>query len=324
MPKVSVIIPTYNRGHLIVETLNSVFAQRFTNYEIIVVDDESTDDTEEVLKDFVLSGKIQYIRQDKGGQGKARNTGINASKGEFIAFLDSDDKFVDDTLVQQLEVHTQYPEAGLVHGDFIKFDNRGNDLGIRDTSFFSGYIYPEILLYWKTLMATPCVMIRRSFMDQVGFFDESLKAQEDLDYWRRIARVAPFVHIPRVLAKIRSHSGSMSSDKTHAADTYKVYFQKAFEDDPTLDRSFRSYAMSNMYLNIARNLMGEGRKTQMQSARQNCIRAIKTRPSNLYAYFGWCFTWVPYYIRQLLARVARGFRYGNLRFFDIIRIHEKT
>src|SRR3990170_2838516 len=117
MPKVSVIIPTYNREKYIVETLQSVFAQTFTDYEVIVIDDGSTDNTADVLRPYL--DRIVYIRKPNGGQGSARNVGIKVAKGEYIAFLDSDDLWMPEKLELQVKYLDNNKDAGLVFTDYL-------------------------------------------------------------------------------------------------------------------------------------------------------------------------------------------------------------
>ena len=205
MPIVSVIIPTYNRGNLVVEAVTSVLHQTFPNYEIVVVDDGSTDGTAEILSSFVQKGLIRYFYQVNQGLARARNRGIAESKGEIISFLDSDDLFEPELLQTQVEYLNHHPDAGLVNTGFCKFHKDGIDSEFRDTSWFSGWIYPQILTYWLTLMAIDTVAVPRYVLDDVGYFDEHFKKSEDLDLWRRIARKYPFGHVARSLARVRVH-----------------------------------------------------------------------------------------------------------------------
>ena len=121
MPTVSVIIPAYNRADLIGETLESVFAQTYRDYEIIVVDDGSTDNTKEVLASLAAAGKLRYTYQENAGLPAARNTGIRLAVGKYVAFLDSDDLFAPDKLEKQVAVFEANLDAMLVHSGFSKY-----------------------------------------------------------------------------------------------------------------------------------------------------------------------------------------------------------
>ena len=190
-PTVSVIIPTRNRAQYILQTLDSVFAQTYNEYEVIVVDDGSTDDTVSLLDPLIASKKIRYLLQDPQGVSAARNRGISQALGSYIAFLDSDDLFMPLKLEKQIEVFASEPNLGFVHCWFAKFDDDGRNLGIRNTSRFAGKIYPQILLEWSTLMAMPCMLMRADVLQNVGGFDIAMSWAEDLDLWRRVARSYP-------------------------------------------------------------------------------------------------------------------------------------
>jgi glycosyltransferase involved in cell wall biosynthesis len=305
---VSVIIPTYNRADLILESLTSVFAQTYRDFEIIVVDDGSTDNTAEILRPFSDQGKIKYIRQNNQGASSARNRGIAEARGTFLAFLDSDDLFDPEKLELQVTYYQSHPEMGLVHSGFIKFNNAEDDLGYRDTSWFFGNIYPGILMYWTTLMAMDTVIVAKSVFESVGLFDTNLVYGEDLDMWRRIARRYPFGFINRSLARIRIHEGNISGDKTNAADGLAQYLKKAFEDDPSLSAQFRQRAFSKLYSVMAYNLIGEDNKQAMQAAQRNAKLALKFNPLNLHGYIAFLSTILGYGPRKILITSWRSLR----------------
>lgn len=309
VPEVTVIIPTYNRAILIRESLTSVFAQTHRNFEIIVVDDGSTDDTAVVLRPLAERGLIRYIYQQNRGESAARNNGIVEAKGRYIAFLDSDDLFEPGKLEVQVKYLQDHPEFGLVHSGFIKFDNAGNDLGYRNSSWFSGRVYPKILLYWTNLMAVDTVLVPKNVFDIVGMFDESLHIGPDLDMWRRIARKYPFGFINKSLARVRVHDGNMSGDKMRGTEGLIKYLEKAFEDDPGLSRQFRKRAFSRMFSTMAYNLLSENGDEALQTARLNARRAISNDPMNLHGYLALLSTLFGYNLRQVLIhrwRILRG------------------
>src|SRR3990172_11149387 len=145
MPKVSVIIPTFNCEEYIEETLSSVLFQTFTDFEVIVVDDGSTDNTIKVIKPYL--DKISYIQKDNGGQGSARNLGISLAKGEYLAFLDSDDLWLPDKLSLQVGYMENNPNVSLTFTDAVAFEERK---GHKEKIF--EWKYPDVLLNLKTLL----------------------------------------------------------------------------------------------------------------------------------------------------------------------------
>ena len=173
MPRVSVVIPTYNRSDYILEAVESILTQTYRDFEIIIVDDGSTDDTRDVLAGQIEAGTIRYIYQENRSKSAARNHGIRLAKGEYIAFLDSDDLFTPTKLAKQVAFLDEHPDIGFVHSWYSKFDDAGNHLGTRDTSRYTGWVYPEILLSWSVLMAVPCMMMRKDVLEAVNGFDEN-------------------------------------------------------------------------------------------------------------------------------------------------------
>jgi glycosyltransferase involved in cell wall biosynthesis len=297
-PLVSVIIPTYNRAHLIGKTLDSVFAQTYQNFEIIVVDDGSTDNTVEVLRPLAETEKLKYIRQNNQGASLARNRGIKEARGSYIAFLDSDDLFEPAKLELQINHYREMPELGLVHSGFTKFSDSVDDLGYRDTSWFSGEIYPQILWYWTTLMAMDTVIVARHVFDSVGLFDSTLIHGEDLDMWRRIARRYSFGFINRSLARVRIHEGNISRENPNAAGGLVKYLEKAFQDDPSLSTALKRRVFSSFYSAMAYNLLGESGGPAMQAARQNAKLSMRHNPLNYHAYMAFISTFVVPSVRK--------------------------
>lgn len=183
MPKVSVIIPTYNRGSLIARAINSVLSQTFKDFEIIVIDDGSTDNTQEVLESF--EGEIRYVYQQNGGIAKARNRGIELAQGNYIAFLDSDDYWAPEKLALQVRVLDFNPKVGIVYSRMPIVNEAGHVLGMKPNGV-SGRNFHELLRVWGDL-PTSSVMTRKDCFSKVGVFDPELPPMEDIDMWIRIS-----------------------------------------------------------------------------------------------------------------------------------------
>ena len=206
-PQVSVIIPTYNRGWIVGEAIDSVLAQDFADYELIVVDDGSTDETEAVLSDY--GDRIRILRQKNKGVSAARNTGIRSVAGDLVSFLDSDDLWLPSKLSHQMAFFHQHPQAVACQTEeiWIRNGRRVNPKNRHRKP--SGMIFePSLAL---CLVSPSAVMIRRSLFDQVGLFDESLPACEDYDMWLRISCRYP-VHLisTPLIVKRGGHSDQLS------------------------------------------------------------------------------------------------------------------
>jgi glycosyltransferase involved in cell wall biosynthesis len=303
MPTVSIVIPTYNRADYLLEAIKSVFNQTFNDYEIIIVDDGSTDNTRETLQPFIDNGQVQYIYQENSNKSAARNNGISKSSGKYIAFLDSDDIFLPLKLEKQAAFLDQNPDIGFVHSWYSKFNDAGDHLGTRDTSRYSGWVYPEILLSWSVLMALPCMMVRAEVMAEVGGFDIEQRWGEDLDLWRRITRLYPIDLIPEVLTKVRVHTGNLSKSKAKPTVWFENFLHSAFKDDPGLSRVFRRRAWAKLYTNTGLNQLGENSSELIAQTRECCLKAIVEWPFSVSAYFGLLVSLLPTSIRlALLAR----------------------
>lgn len=205
---ISVIIPTYNRANYLSEAIDSVLAQTYKNYEIIVVDDGSTDNTRKVLEKY--SNKIRYIYQENKGPSAARNNGIKNAKGELIAFLDSDDAWLPEKLERQLELFRKNDELGLVSSAYYSCDEyfnlptlvREKDLSTKRK------ILPK--LFVKNLFATPTIVVKKKCFTRVGLFNENYKFGEDWDMWIRIALDYEVHYVLEPLCKCRRHNDSIT------------------------------------------------------------------------------------------------------------------
>ncbi len=310
MPKVSVIIPTFNRADLILETVESVTAQTFKDYEIIIVDDGSSDRTAMVLEPLINREIVNYIYQENQGESAARNHAMRLAQGQYFAFLDSDDLFLPTKLEKQVAYLDAHLSMGLVHSLYSKFSGLDTDLGVRDPSRFSGDVYPEILLDWSVLMAVPCVLVRADVIAEVGGFDEQMRWGPDLDLWRRISRHYAFGVIPEVLSKIRVHPGNISRDRASAVASFERYLQKAFSDDPQLDIRFQRRAYAKLYSNVAHNILAEGSQQQLDLVRSYSAKALALWPWQWSAYLGWLGSWLPARTKEWALSIWRRYRYG--------------
>lgn len=193
--KISVIIPTYNRREFLARAIDSVLDQSWQDFELIVVDDGSTDDTARSVAGY--GGRVRYLYQENRGPAAARNTGVRAAEGELIAFLDSDDRFAPEKLAVQQAAMAARPEYLISHTDEIWY-RRGELLHQKKKHFRpNGFIFGECLKLCVVGMST--VMLRREFFAKVGYFDEELPCCEDYDLWLRASVFLPFLKVDRPL-----------------------------------------------------------------------------------------------------------------------------
>jgi glycosyltransferase involved in cell wall biosynthesis len=195
MQKVSVIIPTFNRFSFLKKTVDSVLNQSYQEFELIIIDDGSTDNTKELIKAY--GRQLKYIYQENKGPAGARNRGIKESNSGFICFLDSDDRWDKHKLAIQLKAMQENPDYLISHTQEIWY-RQGKLLNQKDKhKKFPGYIFDKCLPICAVGIST--VMARRELFEEVGLFDESLPCCEDYDLWLRVSAKYEFLFIDRAL-----------------------------------------------------------------------------------------------------------------------------
>jgi glycosyltransferase involved in cell wall biosynthesis len=218
MCKVSVIIPTYKHRSYVLKTLDSVFVQTFTDYEVIVVNDGSPDDTVELLRPLAESGRIRYFDQPNAGQAVARNRGLAEARGEFIAFLDDDDLWPADKLEWQVLELDRRPTCGVIAG--VARELCGSDAGGR--IFGKGPLgvgvneFKEVT-FEEMFQGCPFVspgqtLIRGELLRRLKGFRDSFYGTDDFDFWMRAAREAQVLQSTRTALYYRVHPGRASRD----------------------------------------------------------------------------------------------------------------
>ncbi len=226
-PLVSVIIPTYNRGWIVTEAIDSVLVQDFNDYELIVVDDGSDDHTPKILAAY--GDQITVLRQPNRGVSAARNRGIAAAAGRLMAFLDSDDLWLPQKLSTQVRFFAEHPEAMICQTEerWIRNGVRVNPK--KRHLKFSGMIFERSLAL--CLVSPSAVMIKKSLFDSVGLFDENLPACEDYDLWLRVSCRYP-VHLIdlELIIKRGGHEDQLS--RAAGLDKYRIQaLLKLLEDN---------------------------------------------------------------------------------------------
>ncbi len=205
---VSAIIPCYNSAKYLPEAIESVLKQTYKHIEIIIVNDGSTDDTDDIVNPYL--DRIKYIKQANAGPAAARNKGISHANGEYIAFLDADDLWCADKIQKQIEIIGTSTDIALVYSKFENFCNEtGEKLSEMPDSTPSGGLFDLILQ--KNIILLSSVLARQSYLLDVGCFDESLITAEDTNLWLKIAYKYPIQAIPEVLVYRRMHRGNISS-----------------------------------------------------------------------------------------------------------------
>ena len=226
-PEISVIISTYNRAAMVTEAVESVLAQEMTDFELIVVDDGSTDETEERLSGF--GSPLKYYQQENAGVSAARNRGLVLSTAPLVAFLDSDDLWLPAKLRVQYNYMTEHPEVYICQTEEVWWRNSRQVNPKKHHRKPSGDIFRRSLNL--CLVSPSAVMMRRELFEKVGYFDEDLPAAEDYDLWLRVSvdHAVPLLPNPLVI-KRGGHSGQLSARS--GIDRYRIRaLKKLLESD---------------------------------------------------------------------------------------------
>jgi glycosyltransferase involved in cell wall biosynthesis len=228
---VNIILPTYNRAQLIARAIKSLLNQTYQDFEIIVVDDGSTDNTEEVVKK-IDDKRIRYIRhKENKGAATARNTGIKAAKAQYIAFQDSDDEWLLEKIEKQIIAFKNVsPKVGVVYTGFWKIqDNKKIYMHSFNIKSKEGDIHESLLK--GNFIATPATLIKKECFERIGMFDEKLPTLEDWELWIRISKYYHFKYIDEpLLISYYSLGGVNEPNLPIKAKALKLILKKHFND----------------------------------------------------------------------------------------------
>lgn len=279
-PKVSVIIPVYNRAHLLPRAVNSVLNQTYQDFEIIVVDDGSTDNVKEVIEKMQKKNeKIRYIRHEKNkGGGAARNTGIEAAKGQYIAFQDSDDEWLPEKLEKQIKAFESVSSTvGVVYSKCLRLKE-----GKKIYAPFSwvkqkeGDIHKEFLK--GNFINTPMIIVRKECFKKAGKFDETLPRLQDWELALRLSKYYHFKYIDELLSIAHTTTDSISMNQDALIKALISILDKHFQD------------FKNDKKSLARHLCVIGdllcQKGDLDQGRDYLFKALKFYPLNIKCLIG--------------------------------------
>jgi hypothetical protein len=239
---VSVIIPFHNRLTWFIQSVRSVLTQTFNDFELILVDDGSDSELDELKQ--LSDPRIRYLRQEKSGPAAARNLGISLARGKFIAFLDSDDLYLPDKLETQVRFMEEHPYALLSHTSYQRIDSKGDFIDAVPSGISSGRLYPDII--WCCLIATPTVMVRSEVLDKFRF-DEDLRVGEDVLLWIQIARDCEIFGITEPLTQVRIHGENAVLDPEKQLNFAKYIMNRYVREDRSLTFRIRTKGRSSIY-----------------------------------------------------------------------------
>jgi glycosyltransferase involved in cell wall biosynthesis len=256
IPLVSVVIPFHNRLGWLAEAVESVKTQTYSNIEIVLVDDGSSEDVRAHLD--LKDEAIRYVRQSNKGPSGARNCGIDLAQGEFVAFLDSDDLFAPEKVSRQLASMLDHADILISHTSYQRMDETGNLLEVIHSGQYSGWVFPEILLGCG--IATPTVMVRRSALGRNLRFNEAVRFGEDLLLWAQLARVSAILGIDEPLSRVRLHDANAAFDENAQIQSLHNLKKYGIRRSTGISEAQRRKLLASNYHKIAHLLYRKGRK----------------------------------------------------------------
>jgi glycosyltransferase involved in cell wall biosynthesis len=205
-PGVSIVLPTYNQARYLPAALEGVLAQTYSDWELIVVNDGSTDGTAEVLAGYQQQTDFTLIEQENQGLPRALNAGFSRARGRYLTWTSSDNVMMRDMLQVLVRALDDNPDVGLVYADFYLVDDQGGDLGRFNTVAYD----PHWLLY--TNLVHCCFLYRRRCMERIGEYDPEFSYSEDWEYWVRMSQYCRMKRVPQALYRYRLHEESLTGD----------------------------------------------------------------------------------------------------------------
>jgi glycosyltransferase involved in cell wall biosynthesis len=282
-PLVSVVIAAFNMGQYLPLAVSSVLNQSYRNFEVIIVDDGSTDTTREAMTKFEDDPKIKLFHQSNQGQASAKNRGIMEASGDFIAFLDADDLWMPNKLERQLPCFDISKDVGVVYTNVSTIDEEGSIISTPNMKYYSGKISGRLLVdNFVTGMAS---IVRRECFNTVGLFDETFPMGIDYDLWLRISVKYEFFYLDEVTYLYRQWAGQMSHNYKKRLE-YAIKIMNSFlERHPKLvDKATVDEAWGHTYV-AKGNCIARFEKNKL-GALKEYIRALQYKPSYVLAWKG--------------------------------------
>ena len=269
---ISVILPTFNRSNMIVRSICSVLNQTYKDFELIIVDDGSTDCTQDMVS-RIKDSRIRYIRHEKNkGAAAARNTGIKAAQCDLIAFQDSDDEWVPEKLEKQIKAILALPDDfGVMYSAFWRLGKQKIYIPPKNISMKEGWIYKQLL--YGNIIGMPVSLIKKECFDVVGGFSENLRALEDWELFLRISKFFKFKYIDEPLVLSYETEGSVSKNALAHAEAYEYILANNYSAISIDKKLLAQYIYTIGRINF--------QSGDAQKGKEYLIKAWKERPFNV-------------------------------------------
>jgi glycosyltransferase involved in cell wall biosynthesis len=288
-PLVSTVIAAHNAAAFLAEAVDSVLAQTMKDYEVIIVDDGSTDSTSEVSASY--GARVRGFRTPHAGAAAARNLGIREARGELIAFLDADDAWLESKLERQVAVFKARPEIAMVFTGHRLRDETGVRDSVRGQDKRTRLMQGDLVrnIFMTSGVATPTVMVRKGVLDAIGPFDEQLVMAEDDNMWMRIAARCPVELLDEPLTTIRLHSQSMTRDLGALLQSVNRSAERIRESYPEVWVHIEKHVpekLASFHLAMGEEYFSEGHYAQARESFGNGLN-LSSRSAFRYRIYRW-------------------------------------
>jgi glycosyltransferase involved in cell wall biosynthesis len=272
---VSVVVATYNMGRYLPQAVQSVLAQTYPNVEVQIVDDGSSDDTEQVVRRWERHERVRVHRQSNGGQAQARNRGIALTRGRYVAFLDADDEWLPQKLARQMPLFVT-PQVGVVYSGYQCMDGEGRVLPPKpQPRMHRGQVSGALLI--ENFVSFQTAVVRRECLERYGGFDESIRMGDDYDLFLRLSAHCEFDFILEPTVRYRIWSGQMSKNYRRRYESGMRTMQKFLDRNPGVVSAAQiRTAWAHTYTGLGNNTLWQ--EQRRGAALQDYLRALSFRP----------------------------------------------
>lgn len=280
MPNVGVVLTCYNGARWISRAIESVLAQTYEDFELVIIDDGSTDNSKEIVTSHLCDGRVRYIHQENRGFSAAVNRGIKESSGSLIGFIGQDDLWMPNKSELQVKYLSEHKDIALVHSNYCSIDSEGGIIGVRDIKIPDVSSKRKVVeqLFLGNFIGFETVLVKRKCFDEVGFFDESMVGCSDHDMWLRMAESFNIGYLDLPLVKKRQHEFQLLKVRIEAVlkDEF-LMVKKAIDHYPFLKRVERK-KLAPLYYAWGIALLQKGNNKE---AKQKFLKAIMCQPWKL-------------------------------------------
>ena len=280
-PLISVIVATYNMAAYLPLAVQSVMGQTYVNFEILIVDDGSTDETRNVIHPYLEDHRVRYLYQQNRGQASAKNHGVRESRGGYVAFLDADDLWAPEKLELQLPLFSQSGRIGVVFSRVIYIDEVGAELSVADNQLFRGRVTGPLLI--RNFIGFGSSVVRKECFARLGGFDEAIRMGIDYDLWLRFSTEYEFDFVDRPLLRYRVWPGQMSNNCRKRYLSGIAIMQQFLKRFPNrVDKGTEREAWAHTYVGYGECLREV--EPRVAPALRAYFRALRYRPTYLPAW----------------------------------------